>query len=948
VNFVDYFYLSGKTFTMNCKTTLSTLLFSLFLHASLFAQQTELVYLSGTGFDQTVEWDFYCSDGMNSKAWTTIEVPSCWEQQGFGQYNYGHVPFDQRLKEEGHYRYRFQAKKAWKGKHIELVFEGVMTDARVLVNGKQVGQVHQGAFYRFSYDISRLVKYGKDNTLEVMVKKFSDNETVNQAERKADYWVFGGIFRPVYLEVKPKNHIRRVAIDARADGNFTSDVYLSGINADGKVKVEILDRSGHQAGVFEARSHEEGKPTRVRGKLDQVLTWTPEYPHLYTARFQLLDQNGSVLHQLSETLGFRTVEVREQDGIYLNNVRIKYKGVCRHTFHPDHGRTSSKAFSIEVVNLLKGMNMNAVRMSHYPPDRHFLDVCDSLGLLVLDELAGWQRPPYDSVVGRKLLREMIARDVNHPSVVMWDNANEGGWNTAYDRDFKELDIQQREVTHPWGVFEKTNTAHYVNYDYLAGDHFAPRSIFFPTEMIHGLYDGGLGAGLEDFWLRMWNDPLSAGGFLWVFADEAIKRTDTGELDSDGNHAPDGILGPYHEKEASFYTIREIWAPVFFEKRYITPEFNGKFRIQNRFHYTSLDQCTFRYHWIHLPGPEGSGMTDPDALAMGDILDFGVPGVDPLEPGQAGWLQVPIKEGWQRANVLYLEAKDPHGRLIHRWSWPVKSPNTLAAEWMETDPGMQVTVSEDERTLMLSSGAVTIALDKHTGLLKGVLSGGRNIPLSQGPVFRDGHPDLKEFKHLAIGRSHHVVVDYGRNGRLIWAMHAGGLVDMKLDYQPDGGRIPFTGASFAYPEAGLKSVKYLGRGPYRVWKNRMKGVNFNVWEKSYNNTITGHSGYDYPEFKGYYANLYWAVFKDRQNHQFKVFSRTEDLFLRLFTPQEAPDPARTALQHPAGDISFMLGIPAIGTKFKEAEELGPRSGPYHYDPRRVADAALHIELTFDFR
>jgi hypothetical protein len=180
------------------------------------------------------------------------------------------------------------------------------------------------------------------------------------------------------------------------------------------------------------------------------------------------------------------------------------------------------------------------------------------------------------------------------------------------------------------------------------------------------------------------------------------------------------------------------------------------------------------------------------------------------------------------------------------------------------------------------------------------------------------------------------------------MQAGGLVDMKLSYQPDGRRIPFTGASFSYTEADMKSVKYLGKGPYRVWKNRMKGVNFNVWEKEYNNTITGHSGFEYPEFKGYYSNLYWAVFRDRQDHQFTIYSRTEDLFLRLFTPEEAPDPAGTTLQHPAGDISFMLGIPAIGTKFKEAKELGPQSKEYHYDSRRVKDGALQIELTFDFR
>jgi len=564
------------------------------------AQSTEQVYLSGTGFDQTVEWDFYCTAGMNSGTWTKIDVPSCWEQQGFGAYNYGHVPFQDRLKEEGHYRYSFTAPREWSGKHIRIVFEGVMTDCAVLINGKVAGPVHQGAFYRFGHDISRLLKYGQENLLEVNVKKFSDNESVNQAERKADYWTFGGIFRPVYLEVKPKEHIERVAIDARADGSFHSDINLSGGRKASSLQVKILDAEGNETARFSSPLESKSRVTSISGKVEDVQPWTPEFPHLYTASFSLLDAQGNMLHETAERIGFRTVEVREQDGIYVNNVRIKYKGVNRHTFHPDHARTSSKSLSIEVVNLLKDMNMNAVRMSHYIPDPHFLDVCDSMGLFVLDELAGWQKPPYDSVIGRKLLQEMIPRDVNHPSVVMWDNGNEGGWNTSYDHDFKELDIQQREVIHPWGAFEKTNTAHYVEYDYLSLDHFSPRSIFFPTELLHGLYDGGHGAGLEDFWLRLWHHPLSAGGFLWVFADEAIKRTDTGELDSDGNHAPDGILGPYHEKEGSFYTIRELWSPIFIEKRYITPEFNGIFNIENRFHYTSLDQCSFSYSWIKLP------------------------------------------------------------------------------------------------------------------------------------------------------------------------------------------------------------------------------------------------------------------------------------------------------------------------------------------------------------
>ncbi len=920
------------------------------------AQDTKSIYLSGTGFDQSVEWEFYCSDGMNSGAWTSIEVPSCWEQQGFGQYNYGHDAFEERLKEEGHYRYFFDLEKGLKGQSIHIVFDGVMTDARVLVNGKQAGEVHQGAFNPFSYDISKLIKYGRENKLEVFVKKFSDNMTVNHAERKADYWIFGGIYRPVYLEVKPAEHIIRVAVDARADGTFTSHVYTSGLKQSSQLEVGILDPAGSEVATFKgAVSGNEGKHT-LSGTMKEPLSWTPEDPNLYTAEFRLLNDAGEAIHNLSEKIGFRTVEVKAQDGIYVNDVRIKYKGVCRHTFHPDHGRTSSKAFSIEVVNLLKDMNMNAVRMSHYAPDSHFLDVCDSLGLFVLNELAGWQAPSYDSVVGRKLLKEMIASDVNHPSIIMWDNANEGGWNTVYDKDFKELDIQEREVNHPWAVHELTNTAHYVNYDYLSMDHFAPREIFFPTELLHGLYDGGHGAGLEDYWLRMWEHPLCAGGFLWVFADEAVRRSDTGELDSDGNHAPDGILGPYHEKEGSFYAIREIWSPVHFEKRYITPEFNGRFRIQNRFHYTNLDQCTFSYQWLDLPGPWGPENTGLELMASGVLLKEGAPSVDHLAPGQSGTLTVPLYEGWRQADVLCMEARDPMGRMINRWSWPVKSPELSASESLETDVSIQVmvSVSETDQLLILESSGVSLKISKRNGRLANVHVRERELPLSDGPVFTQDTLKLIELKHFSQGGSHHVRAVYENGSALKWTMHPSGLVDMRLSYQPGseflnkrGGTIPYTGASFTYPEEEIKYVKYMGKGPYRVWKNRRAGVNFNVWDKPYNNTITGHSGFVYPEFKGYYSDLYWVTVKDRKDQKFTVYSKTDDLFLKLFTPQEAPVPANTALEHPPGDLSFMLGIPPIGTKFAQAYNIGPQSRGYQYLSKRLKDGALLIELTFDF-
>src|SRR5690606_16121648 len=178
---------------------LNLTIFLLFSY-SVFSQQMQIVYLSGTDAAKTVDWDFFCTDGRNSGKWTKIPVPSNWELQGFGTYNYGHDWSDKNKKlglEHGLYKHEFEVPANWKGKTINIVFDGSMTDTQVKISGKSAGDTHQGGFYRFKYDISTLVKYGKSNLLEVDVDKHSSNESVVRAERQADFWIFGGIYRPV-------------------------------------------------------------------------------------------------------------------------------------------------------------------------------------------------------------------------------------------------------------------------------------------------------------------------------------------------------------------------------------------------------------------------------------------------------------------------------------------------------------------------------------------------------------------------------------------------------------------------------------------------------------------------------------------------------------------------------------------------------------------------------
>ena len=229
-------------------------IFLLALMASAYSgaasDRTRIQYLSGTGSDNTVEWDFFCTAGRGSGKWTTIPVPSCWECQGFGEYVYGQMPFDTRLSESGIYRHKFTVPADWKGRVVDMVFEGVMTDTEVLVNGKKAGEKHQGGYCEFRYDVSKLLRYGRENSIEVRVDKESSNRSVVGAERECDFWIYGGIYRPVYLEAKPAVHLENVSIDAGASGKLELYFSVAGKVRGAAATLEVFAPDGKSAGKF--------------------------------------------------------------------------------------------------------------------------------------------------------------------------------------------------------------------------------------------------------------------------------------------------------------------------------------------------------------------------------------------------------------------------------------------------------------------------------------------------------------------------------------------------------------------------------------------------------------------------------------------------------------------------------------------------------------------------
>ena len=891
------------------------------------AQETQIQFLSGHDKDDAVPWEFFCTSGANSGFWTNLPVPSQWDVKGYGTLHY-QKDLPTAWDEKGLYAHNFTVPADWSGRRIFLVFDGSMTDTAAKLNGQSVGPTHQGSFYRFKYEVTSLTTFGATNRLEVTVAKHSQNESVNNAERLADYWVFGGIFRPVYLEAVPAEFIERLAINAQADGNFSADVYLNGATNADEVEAQIQTLEGKNFGLPFAEKIT-GDKIVLHAQTTSPKLWTAETPNLYTVEISL-KRGHEILHKIRQRFGFRTFEVRDGDGLYLNDQRVILKGADRHSFWPDSGRCLSEAIHRLDIETLKDANMNAVRMSHYPPDERFLDLCDELGLYVLDELAGWHHF-YDDTIGGQLVHEMVVRDVNHPSILFWDNGNEGGFNTNLDHLFPKVDPQHRRVLHPWSVFSGVNTAHYLDYEQAisASQGFPPnyrpnnrtsartndlaKYIYLPTEFQHGLYDGGMGAGMEDFWKLMSASKYLGGGFVWALTDDGIKRPDTGEIDVAGNQAPDGFVGPYREHEASFYTIKEIWSPI-----QITRGADGAFTVENHFNFTDAKACKFIWQLRRFAQPD-------ETNAGFSVMREGVIPSPAIAPGRAGTLdfKLPSHAG---ADALALRVEAPGGRELWTWVWHLAGANRYTSVMQEPAP-QHATATETNNSIEVKSGDLVVTFSKETGLLSAARRGEQVFSLANGPRFTTGATSPTKITFTEDGPD--VVVSEKFDGPLqsvSWRVNGNGWLDCSYAYAASGTN-NFLGVTFDYPETNVLHKRWLGDGPYRVWKNRLRGVSPGVWENDYNNTITGFKGWVYPEFKGFFSNVRWLQMATTEG-PITVINSSAVPFVQVLTPEFPPAnlAGKTVAPMPKCGLGFMDAISPIGNKFQAPGRIGPQSQP----------------------
>ncbi|HVS12592.1 MAG TPA: glycoside hydrolase family 2 TIM barrel-domain containing protein [Thermoanaerobaculia bacterium] len=908
------------------------------------APVTERLDLSGPDAAHPRPWRFRISAGARAGEEASIPVPSQWELQGFGTYAYG----QQRgaTAEEGRYALDFEVPSAWAGRRLELVFEGAMTDTEATLNGESVGPVHRGGFTRFSWDVTSLVRPGAVQRLEVTVRERSADRSVEAAERVADYWVFGGIYRPVHLDAHPPSSIEHLAIDARADGRLRAVIETMGAPAGAEVAARVLDADGRELARIVAPVDADGR-VLVEGALARPETWSHERPVLHRLEATLRDADDRALHRVERRFGFRTVELRldgEGPGLYVNGVRTLLRGVNRHSFWPDSGRALSAARNRADAELIRALHFNAVRASHYPPDVEFLDACDELGLYVIDELPGWH-DAYDTEVGARLVAEMVRRDVNHPSILLWANGNEGGWNRALDARFAVHDPQARPVIHPWDDFGGLDTGHYPSWAELEArlndaprgrlpfPRVAPRSLVMPTEALHALFDGGGGASLAHYWQAISRARRGAGIFLWALLDEGVVRVDRGgEIDLFGTYAPDGILDPWRRAEPSAGAVREIFTPV----RVSGPVASSSaapgslvVALENRSAHRSLAAATVAWRILRLPGPEAARPVVVE-LASGTL-----PG-PAIGPGASGRLELPGTgaAGDALELVVSLPADGALPSLeLARTVLPIGADRPAAA-WtrsvFETRArargGTASTGDADhaDGELVLERGGTRLALDARSGELLRLEREGRVLPLRGGSRPADGRsPVLRAARRSERGDRTSVELAYHRGlRRATWSVDDQGAVHlswMAID-QPHE---PWAGIVFDYPRERVDGATWLGGGPFGVWANRLEGAGLGVWRAPEPATADRVA----VPLEGARAGVRWLRLETRDGELVLAPRRAPGdpaapgPFVSLYRPS-FPLGARGARASLPDGIAVLARIPPIGSKFHRGTGLTP--------------------------
>jgi beta-galactosidase len=581
-------------------------------------------------------------------------VPGNWTLQQAGQqfgdlphYTNVQMPFPgpppalpERLT-TGVYRRSLQVPAGWRGQQVVLHVGGAESVHAVWIDGRFVGY---GTDSRLpsEYDISAFVDAGATHQLAVVVVRYSAQSYVEDQ----DQWWMAGLHRSVFVEARPPVHLATASViadldpdtgvgvlDARAVVGVASAASLA---PGWSVRATLRDAAGKRVGavldgVVPHRFAEpylfEGHQVRLRAEVPRVSPWSAETPALYTLSFELLDPTGKVRDTNVQRIGFRRVEVRDRN-LLVNGRRVWVFGVNRHDHHPDRGKAVTVDDMRADLLAMKRHNVNAVRTSHYPNDHRFYDLCDELGLYVVDE-ANIESHGYNTSLCHDprfrstwLSRgaRMVERDRNHPSVIVWSLGNESGYGAHHDALAGW--IRSADRTRPLHYEGAVFHAGWVDGGLASSDLVCP--MYAPIDAIRAYGEEGKGTrplilceyshamgnsngSLADYWDVITTTPGLQGGFVWEWKDHGIRQRladgtvrlayggQFGEQPHDGNFVADGMMSADLVPHPAMHELAWVYRPVTVTA--VGAGRSTRLKISNRQSFVGLQQ--YRATWVLL-------------------------------------------------------------------------------------------------------------------------------------------------------------------------------------------------------------------------------------------------------------------------------------------------------------------------------------------------------------
>lgn len=710
--------------------------------------------------------DFDVSD------WEKIDVPGNWQTQGHGIpiYTNQTYPFKrdeprvtseppqdwtayENRNEVGSYRRSFTLPEDWKEHEVFVHFGGVESAFYLWINGEKVGY-SQDSYLPAEFRVTPYLRPG-ENTIAVEVYRWSDGSYLEDQ----DFWRLSGIFRDVMLYAAPRTWLRDYAFKYELSGDLKSAALKveldyatpgGGESLETMVGVQLLDPEGEVVWGAEA----DGSGT-VEGVLENPRLWTGETPELYTLVITTSEGHERVLESQRHQVGFRRIGFSDEGEFLVNGKPVIFKGVNRHEHNPDTGRHVTDEQMEHEVKLMKQLNINSVRTSHYPNHPRFLELCDRYGIYVIDEANieshgyyygedSLSHPPRWKKAHVERVVNMYHRDKNHGSVVVWSLGNEAGPGANFEAAsaaLRELDrtrpIQYERYPDP-SPHDDMDSHMYASVGWLnsVGAQESSRPIFI-CEYAHSM--GNATGNLDEYVEAFETHKRLIGGCIWDWVDQGLRKNaepgkvspdgrdwffayggDFGDKPNDGNFCCNGIINADHTLNAKSRQVKSSYQPAEFWYE------GGEIRFRNELFHTTPDAHFELVMTLEANGTEvAREVMPPPAVGPWETVEIEVPAS--LEAGGEPGADYVLKA------ALVLKADASWAEKGYEVAWRQFVVKQVP---LESAPlaGGDAKLAESGSVVAIHDGDFEARFDREAGTLVSLKQGGRElIAEGRGPV-----------------------------------------------------------------------------------------------------------------------------------------------------------------------------------------------------------------------